>query len=308
MAYEMEVAFAPDRLDVSGRSAAAAVGVKRAVCGNPECSPGLLTFMKDRRRPMVEQQWCCSARCIEKAVQMAIRRESPGSSALEEVSLHPHRVPLGLTLLAQGWITQPQLQRALEAQQIAGAGRIGEWLVAEFRLRQSYVTRGLGMQWSCPVLSLERFDPEMMAKAVPRILVERLGIVPLRVASGRILYLAFSDRLDASASLAIERMSGLKVESGLLNEIDFWEAQRRLLASTFLEAGLERQSGLDSMSKRIVREIARMRPVASRLVRVHEYYWLRMWLEAGAMSRGGAGIPATHEDVVDRIYRLGAEQ
>ena len=64
-------------------------------------------------------------------------------------------MPLGLVLLAQGWITHPQLQAALEAQKASGQGRIGDWLQQSCGLPEERVTRGLGVQWSCPVLALD---------------------------------------------------------------------------------------------------------------------------------------------------------
>ena len=33
-----------------------------------------------------------------------------------------------MQMLAQGWITHPQLQKALELQRANGTGRIGDWL------------------------------------------------------------------------------------------------------------------------------------------------------------------------------------
>ena len=68
---------------------------------------------------------------------------------------HRHRVPLGLVLLAQGWITHPQLQTALEAQRASGQGRIGDWLTQSCGLPEERITRGLGVQWSCPVLGTD---------------------------------------------------------------------------------------------------------------------------------------------------------
>jgi hypothetical protein len=121
-------------------------------------------------------------------------------------------------MLAQGWITQQQLRQALEAQRQAGTGRIGEWLISECGLEPEQITRGLSMQWSCPALSAERFSPETMALVMPGVFVEEFGMLPLRIAAGRILYLAFINGLDASAARAVEQMSGLKCESGILRE------------------------------------------------------------------------------------------
>jgi hypothetical protein len=62
------------------------------------------------------------------------------------------------------------------------------------------------------------------------------------------------------------------------------------------------------MSSSIATALTAMQPRASRLVRLHHVYWLRMWLETGAMTTPGGGIPTTKEDVADRIYTVGSEQ
>ena len=76
------------------------------------------------------------------------------------------------------------------------------------------MTRALGLQWSCPVLGLEYHDAEALTVLLPRLFVDAFGALPLRVAAGRLLYLGFEDRLDPVVALAVERMSGLRVESG----------------------------------------------------------------------------------------------
>ena len=277
-------------------------------CGNPACTRGWLRFLKDRRRPVFEGRWGCSAGCVQTLVETAVRRELGDSAVAEEERQHLHRVPLGLVLLAQGLITQPQLQHALDVQRRAGRGRIGSWLVAECGLKEERVTRALGLQWNCPVLPMEGFDPAAMALLAPKALVERLGMVPLRIAGGRILYLAFEDQLDASAAFAMERMSGLKVESGLVDGAQLKAARQRLCEYDFVDAAFEQVPDIESMSGKITMALGKLQPRASRLVRVHQLYWLRMWLETGAMSTRDGGVPATKEDVVDRIYTVGYEQ
>jgi hypothetical protein len=243
---------------------------------------------------------------MKKVVELAVRRELGDGAAQEEAGPHRHRVPLGLTLLAQGWITHPQLQHALEVQRRAGSGRIGHWLIAECGLKEERVTRALGVQWSCPVLSLAGFDPAAMALTAPRVLLEKLSLMPLRIAAGR-LYLAFEDQMDASAALAMERMSGLKVESGLLNGAQFKTARERLLDCEFVDATFDQVADLEIMAAQMAAALCELRPRASRLVRVHQYYWMRMWLESGAMSARDGGIPATRQDVVDRIYTIASQ-
>jgi hypothetical protein len=236
-------------------------------------------------------------------VKAAVNRELGESE--DGVVPHRHRVPLGLVMLAQGWITQPQLRHALEAQRANGRGRIGDWLVAECGLETEQITRGLSMQWSCPVLSLNGFEPEAMSLAVPRIFVEEFGLLPLRMAGQRILYLAFEDRLDASAALALERMSALKVESGLIDGVQFREARATLLQCDAVAAKLEAATSTASLAARITAILEQKQPVAARLVRLRQYYWLRMWLESGAMGSTGS-LPRTNEDVSDSIFTIGA--
>jgi hypothetical protein len=281
---------------------------RRAECGNSLCSRGWLAVLKDRRRPVFEGKWGCCARCVSTLVGAAIRREAGGDEAVREDGEHHHRVPLGLVLLAQGWITQPQLRKALDAQKSCGSGRIGHWLASECGLSRDLITRGLSMQWGCPALTMEGFNAEAMALAVPKILLEALGVVPVRVAAGRMLYLAFADRLDEAAAFAIERMSGLKVQSGLVDGAEWAAALSRLRRCEFVNATLDYVEDGKTLARRMASDITSIQPRASRLVRVHEFYWLRMWLETGAMSRPEGGIPASREDVVDRIYSVAAQQ
>lgn len=90
-----------------------------------------------------------------------------------------------------------------------------------------------------------------MALVMPRIFVERFGLLPLRVAGSRILYLGFSDRLDASAALAAEQMTELKVESGVVDGAQFETARARLLACDGVEMKVEAVEDKDAMAARI---------------------------------------------------------
>ena len=280
--------------------------VQRRLCGHVDCSSGWTMPWRSRRRPIFEDYWGCSGRCVLAMVRDALRREAGDGITTAATIPHRHRVPLGLLMLEQGWITHPQLQRALEAQRQNGTGRIGEWLVAECGLEAEQVTRGLSMQWNCPVLSVEGFSPEAMALVMPALFVERFGLMPLRIAGSRFLYLAFEDRLDASASLAIEQMTGLKVESGVLNEVQLRAARSRLLECDSIETKLEAASDADTLAGRITAILEQKQPVASRLVRLHQYYWLRLWLEDGTTGKSGR-LPVSREDMCDYVFSVGPQ-
>ncbi|WP_433972928.1 hypothetical protein [Tunturiibacter lichenicola] len=276
---------------------------QRRLCGNAECSSGWTKPWRSRRRPIFEGQWGCSGRCVLNMVRAAVRRElgDAGESAIS--SPHRHRIPLGLMMLAQGWITQAQLQKTLKAQRENGSGRIGEWLKSECGLEPEQIMRGVSMQWGCPVLTTEGFSPESMALVVPKIFVQKLGMLPLRTAGSRILYLGFSERLDASAAFATEQMSGLKVESVVVDAAQFETARGKLLACDGVDIKLETVDDKDAMAAKITAVLEQKRPIRSKLVRLHEDYWLRMWLESGAVGRTDS-LPGTREDVMDHVFSI----
>ncbi|MGB0052775.1 MAG: hypothetical protein WBQ02_11070, partial [Terracidiphilus sp.] len=186
------------------------------VCANPYCRSGWFRMWRAREGPIFEGGWCCSTACTAEQVKAALVRELNGGRRIPDV--HHHRIPLGLTMLEQGWISPDALRSALAAQRAAGAGRLGEWLVRLKSASVEQVTRTLGLQWSCPVLKMDAHAPEGLTVVLPRLFVDAFGALPLRMAANRIVYLGFEDRPDPALALAVERITGLRVESGLVEE------------------------------------------------------------------------------------------
>jgi len=267
-------------------------------CANPLCASGWLHLLRSRSAPVFEGGWSCSAACTRQRVESAVRRELDGrGNALEN---HRHRIPLGLLMLEQGWITAGQLRQALEGQRAAGAGRLGHWLVRRQGVSEQLVTRALGLQWSCPVLPLEFHDAEALTPLLPRLFVDAFGALPLRVAAGSLLYLGFEDRLDPMVALAAERMTGLRVESGLVKESLFRPALARMLNAGFPAVELIEAASEPALVDVLARSIERARPSASCLVRVHDCLWLRMW------RRPQRGPLPERDSVQDLICSIGA--
>ncbi|MGA2216925.1 MAG: hypothetical protein ABSG51_02510 [Terracidiphilus sp.] len=268
-------------------------------CGNPECRSGWLHLLRSRSAPVFEGGWSCSLECTAAQVGAAVRRELNGRGIAQEI--HRHRIPLGLVMLEQGWITSGQLRQALDAQKAAGAGRLGHWLVRQQGVPEQLVTRALGLQWSCPVLPPDFLDGEGLTGLVPRLFVDAFGALPLRVAAGKLLYLGFEDRIDPVLALAIERVTGLRVECGLVQGSLFRPAHTRMLSAKFPPVELIEAAGEPALAHAVARVIERVRPAESRLVRVHDCVWLRMWIK----PRGG---PAAAEPgiVRDLIASIGA--
>lgn len=267
-----------------------------SACANPRCSTGWLRIWRSRTGPVFESGWSCSPTCTRARVELAVSREMNARGPALET--HRHKIPLGLVMLEQGWIKAGQLREALEAQKAAGAGRLGEWLVRQQGLSEPLVTRALGLQWSCPVLHVESHETEGLTSAMPRLFVDAFGALPLRVAAGRILYLGFEDRLDPVLGLAVERMTGLRVESGLVQSSLFRVAHQRMLEASFPRVQLIEAVSESALAHVLARTIEQARPVESRLMRVHDCLWLRMWRSPQLSSLPAIG---TVEDIICSI-------
>ena len=255
--------------------------------------------MKSLRRPVFEDAWSCSDRCLRAKVATAFRRESTEGGVRRT---HQHRLPIGLILLEQKVITQEQLQDVLRAQKSTGGGRIGDWLMKVCGVEEAQITRALARQWSCPVFPLAEFDPETIARTAPLRILERSAAVPLRLIGTERLQVGFEHAISAAATFAIERTNRIRVESGLAVKSELRAVQRMLCKDDFIPETFHACSELAEVRERVVRCLSQLQPVASRLSRVHEFYWLRMWLEDGALVQGRAGFPQSLVDVCDHVF------
>jgi hypothetical protein len=246
-------------------------------------------------------------------IEDAVERELGDGTPLEPKK-HKHRIPLGLLMLSQGWITQEQLRRALDAQkQAGGKARIGAWLMRQCNLSEEQVTRALSMQWGCPVLSFSGHAPETMSTLIPRLLLDTYGMVPLRNGSSRLAYLAFEDRVDSSVALAVERMNGIRIEPGVVTASQFLRVQERLMRAPFPKAQLMEAKSSTMVAKEMAAVIERVRPHQAKLVRMHRYFWLRVWhspvaaLSAAHPHTGSLSLVPRIHQVEDVLIRLQPE-
>jgi Type II secretion system (T2SS), protein E, N-terminal domain len=245
-------------------------------CANPGCSSGWIHLWRSRSVPVFEDGWTCSANCMRMRIQAALAREMDGRATLR--TPRRHRIPLGLLMLEQGWISQTQLRCALDAQKSAGTGRLGSWLVRQRAVSEESITRALALQWSCPVMSLDGYEAATLTAVMPRFLIDAFGALPLRLAASQVLYLGFEESLDPVLALAVERMTGLRVETGVVRESLFRPAHRQMLDAIFASVELVEAVSQAAAAHALAKSVERARPIASRLVRVHDCLWLRMWL------------------------------
>ncbi len=245
-------------------------------CANAGCSSGWLHLFRRRSTPVFEGGWTCSSQCTESLMRAALRRELDDRQPAHET--HRHRIPLGLLMLEQGWITGKQLRAALEAQKAAARGRLGDWLVEQHATDEATVTRALGLQWCCPVVPTGSASPSSLTSVMPRLFLDAFGSLPLRVAADRLLYLGFEQSLDPALAFAVGRMSGLRVESAMMPSSIFRKAHENMLAEKFPAVQLAEAVSESAAVHLLSRSIERHSPANARLVRVHDCLWLRMWL------------------------------
>ena len=178
-------------------------------CGNPDCLqhrplPRALACQWDGRR-------LCSPECYAAAAEADFARLLP---ALAPAPAPRHRMPLGLLMVEQGFLAAEDLRRALAAQQQAGAGRIGYWLMRLGFASESHITAALARQWGCSVFPLAETACEpAVSRLLPRALLLGFGLVPAHFAAARrTLFVACRDGIVRSALYAMERMLGLTLE------------------------------------------------------------------------------------------------
>jgi hypothetical protein len=247
-------------------------------CANPGCNSGWLQVWRSRSVPVFEGGWTCSPECTRARIEVAISRELDGRATMRIP--RRHRIPLGLLMLEKGWISQSQLRQALDAQKAAGKGRLGSWLVGQHAVSEETVTRALALQWSCPVMSPGSHEPATLAVVMPRLFVDALGALPWRVTAGQVLYLGFEESLDPVLAFAIGRMTGLRIETGIVQESLFRPAHASMLEATFAPVELVEAVSQTAAAQALAKSVERAKPVVSKLVRVHDCLWLRMWLNA----------------------------
>jgi hypothetical protein len=278
-----ERGFEPDNrlVDRSGQQRGTSPNSLLPICGNERCRTSWLRLWRRRQTPRFAGFWACSPVCLEEMVRVALMREAQESME-PGVTGHRHRVPLGLMLYSRGVISREQLRRALDAQREAEAGagprrRIGRWLIEQSSLNELELARALSLQWNCPLYSAERLDAARAAQLMPRLLVDACGATPLRrTGSGRIL-VAFEDALDHCLSLALERMHGAPVEAGVMAANDFRRVKETLEEAKYPKLRLIEVANRNVLARALTRRIEQFQPLDATLVRVREYYWLRMW-------------------------------
>src|SRR5262249_34484580 len=154
----------------------------------------------------------------------------------------------------------------------------------------------------CPVLMGSPHDPITMAAVLPRLLVDHFGAVPLRLAGRSLLYVAFEDKIDRCLILAIERMLGLKVEAGVLRDSEFRRVRQEALKASFPKTRLLEATSMRGLVHAVATMLEERRAFHSRIVRIHNYFWLR--IRRHSVATDDKKVLPTGENVEDMVCAL----
>ncbi len=253
-------------------------GLRRSLCpacSDPACRRGRWKAPWRQSGFRLHGTWYCAPECLELALAAHYRRLGRRS---KKEDIPAHRVPLGLILLAKGWLTSAQLRAALQAQQIAGHGRIGEWLVETGVTSEDKVTAALAQQWGCPVYPMDSCSELRWADMIPLALLEAFRIVPVYyVASTRALHIAFCDGVDHSILYRLEQMLDCRTEPCLLAS----SVMQRLLErvrerNRSNEITFERVSDAAEMARITRSYVINLSAADTRIIDCGEQVWVRL--------------------------------
>ena len=134
---------------------------------------------------------------------------------------------LGQLLVARGWITVQQLNRALQTQQVVG-GRLGTCLIEMDAISEDNLMKGLAEQHGVPAVSLDdlRGIPDEVLALLPDKLARRCRAVPFRVVGTR-LDVAMLEPRNLALQDEIAFASGKRVMVHVANEVRIVEALER---------------------------------------------------------------------------------
>lgn len=205
------------------------------VCSWHACRRGRTrwqTLLRRQEGVRFGSDWFCGVDCLQDFLLLKLHRHF--LEPCSESAASSHRIPLGLILLSRGIVDHESLQQALVLQKSEG-GRVGDCLRRLCDVTEEQITSALAKQWSCPVYPSSRSSE--CRHMFPRQLQEFHRMLPVHfVEASRDLYVAFEQRIDYTALLALEQMLNCHTRPCVLPET---ELRRRLAEEQFMAGNTE---------------------------------------------------------------------
>ena len=239
--------------------------------------------------PFFEGRDVCSRSCLKSLILNEAQLCFPAAPVYEQS--YSHRMPLGLLMLSRKWITRDQLATALGCQREKGKGRIGEWLIAGLACNEETVARAIAAQWGIPMLT-EQSQSFEAATLVPGLLSEAFSAVPVRVAAQRILYLAVEQEVHPSFNLAIEKMTGLRVEPVVLPDSFYRTLEGSAFKAPLSPGRIFHSSSVNHLCDSILALVDEAETGNMQIAALGRYVWVKL------LRKHGEDVHNTTEDMV----------
>jgi len=124
------------------------------------------------------------------------------------------RIQLGQMLVEAGLLTAEQLKMAMDFQKSVG-GKLGAIIVKLGFIEDTTLTNFIARQQGLPVVNLDELVlPENLVKRIPRKLIEKHHVVPIRYHDG-VLAIATSDPFDYEAIEELQLAVDSRIEMNL---------------------------------------------------------------------------------------------
>jgi hypothetical protein len=239
----------------------------------------------------LQKHWYCSPECFQEGL---LRQLNHSGMAMPRRTPQPTRVPLGLVLLSQGAITVGQLQDALQAQRLAGGGKLGEWLIGMGAAAEPQVTLALAVQQGCPVFATQ--EPQALPAEMhwPAPLTERYLAVPVFYNKQQSsLYVGFLQGVHYNFLYTVEQMLRCDTRPCILPPAVFQENAEKAPSSEDSETIViqQRQSAIE-MTRTVANYAAQVHAEKCGITWCDDYLWIRL------------GCPTSFH--VDFLFRLPA--
>jgi hypothetical protein len=253
-------------------------------------------FLHHRSGTYLQGMFYCQRQCLETALTAQLAR----LHAIAPPARPSNRIPLGLLMVARGWLTYEQVVTALAAQQSAGSGQIGEWFEKLGFATEQQVTSALGLQWGCPVTSSLDSAAVAALGRIPLGIMEAFQMLPLHfVPATKTIYVAFGQRVDHAALYAIEKLLDCRTQpcvAGRKIIADELVRMRQQPRPRELEFGP--MHDFADIGRVSVSYMLRLGADEARLARVGPFIWLRLRVQTAytdLLFRLGVKAPAVQK-------------
>ena len=225
-----------------------------------------------------------------------------------------NKKPIGQLLKELGYVTEEQIQVALEVKKISG-GLLGEILVALSFVSPSEIAEAIAIQAGKPFVDISQYPPSNEAlRLINKDLAIQLEVLPLDIEDGK-LKLAMSNPYDINAVDIIRRRTGLDVDIYVADrdslikaiEVDYFILENPVEEEIEKIVKQVQEGNIGQNIPRLV-ELVLDKAITERATDIHispESLAVHIFYRVDGIMRHYFSLPSTiHQSIVSRIKVL----